>query len=297
MKPYLCQAGGTTQWRIWRTRCPSTTTGSTPSTCTGAGLYCRGNTPTPQPPSRTAGAQSLRGDSCLEITSSCIQGPSCGSFARDFHVLGGHKQLHGGLGKGYLCGALRLRACRGWHAPKFQARLCCRADCTAEEFEALVQRNMAANCGLDFRAAAEFIGCIAAQELRLIRQPASSLEEDVVSTAQRLMHRFNLQRALPVLEGLLAGLEGREQLSPSGCCAEESPSWGSRALCDGCFSDSHAENGADGPPLHGGCSDEHKSVEVAEVLACRSKDDFVLLLRHLVSSIHNTLTCKCVRRP
>ncbi|CAL8468075.1 g7614 [Coccomyxa elongata] len=88
----------------------------------------------------------------------------------------------------------------------------CRETCTSEEFEALVERNMAANCGLDFRAAAEFVGCIVARELHLIRQPA-------VQHAQRLMHLFNLRRALPVLEGLLAGLDSSnappEQAAPA----------------------------------------------------------------------------------
>ncbi|BDA42235.1 2-oxoglutarate and iron-dependent oxygenase JMJD4 [Coccomyxa sp. Obi] len=88
----------------------------------------------------------------------------------------------------------------------------CRETCTLEEFEALVERNMAANCGLDFRAAAEFVGCIAARELHLIRQPATE-------RAQRLMHLFNLRRALPVLEGLLARLDSSkaspEQASPA----------------------------------------------------------------------------------
>ncbi|EIE20714.1 Clavaminate synthase-like protein [Coccomyxa subellipsoidea C-169] len=85
---------------------------------------------------------------------------------------------------------------RGWallrreHAEAAAAIEDCRATCSPEEFEELVQRNMAANCGLDFRAAAEFVGCIAARELRLIRQPA-------ISRQQRLMHLFNLQRALP----------------------------------------------------------------------------------------------------
>lgn len=45
----------------------------------------------------------------------------------------------------------------------------CREGCSAEEFEGLVQRNMAANCGMDYAFMAEFMRAILTRELDLLR--------------------------------------------------------------------------------------------------------------------------------
>ena len=79
----------------------------------------------------------------------------------------------------------------------------CREGCTAAEFEALVQRNLGANSGLDYRSAAEFVGGIAARELGLIRQRSGGSEGEEATSASP---EWNLERALPMLEGLCAGL-------------------------------------------------------------------------------------------
>lgn len=44
-----------------------------------------------------------------------------------------------------------------------------REGCSAEEFEGLVQRNMAANCGMDYAFMAEFMKAILSRELNLLR--------------------------------------------------------------------------------------------------------------------------------
>ena len=74
-----------------------------------------------------------------------------------------------------LC-ALSRRLRRGMLAPLHTLtdasilswECCCRAGCSAEEFEGLVQRNMAANCGMDYRAAGELIASIVCVELKHI---------------------------------------------------------------------------------------------------------------------------------
>ena len=53
----------------------------------------------------------------------------------------------------------------------------CRAGCSAEEFEGLVQRNMAANCGMDYRAAGEFIASIVCTELKRIQASGISKKQ------------------------------------------------------------------------------------------------------------------------
>lgn len=45
----------------------------------------------------------------------------------------------------------------------------CREGCSAEEFEGLVQRNMAANCGMDYAFMTEFMNAILSRELDLLR--------------------------------------------------------------------------------------------------------------------------------
>lgn len=79
----------------------------------------------------------------------------------------------------------------------------CREGCTAAEFEGLVQRNLGANSGLDYRSAAEFVGCIAARELGRIGQRGQECDDKEACHASP---EWNLERALPMLEGLCAGL-------------------------------------------------------------------------------------------
>ncbi len=170
-----------------------------------------------------------------------------------------------------------------------------RETCSPEEFEELVQRNMAANCGLDFRAAAEFVGCIAARELRLIRQPASSRQ-------QRLMHLFNLQRALPVLEGLLAGLDSccqssieenseRLGLSRDGGLAKDC---GSVEGCEQYWVKSAVGNTA----MSGKCVEGREEVDVslADVLGCKNKEELVQMLCKVVSRTQDWLACECLEK-
>ena len=168
-----------------------------------------------------------------------------------------------------------------------------RETCSPEEFEGLVQRNMAANCGLDFRAAAEFVGCIAARELRLIRQPATSRQ-------QRLMHLFNLQRALPVLEGLLAGLDS--------CCQssieEHSEGLGTsrdgglaRRSCsvEGC--EQYCAKSAVGKTaMSGKCVEGREEVGVSLALGCEKKEELVQMLSKVVSRTRDWLACECVKK-
>ena len=45
----------------------------------------------------------------------------------------------------------------------------CREGCSAEEFESLVQRNMAANCGMDFSFMTEFMTSILQREMKEAR--------------------------------------------------------------------------------------------------------------------------------
>ena len=45
----------------------------------------------------------------------------------------------------------------------------CREGCSEEEFEGLVQRNMAANCGMDYAFMAEFMHAISHRESQLLR--------------------------------------------------------------------------------------------------------------------------------
>ena len=44
-----------------------------------------------------------------------------------------------------------------------------RSGCSAEEFEELVQRNMAANCGMDYAFMADFMRAILSREVSLLR--------------------------------------------------------------------------------------------------------------------------------
>ncbi|KAK9816935.1 hypothetical protein WJX72_007187 [[Myrmecia] bisecta] len=84
----------------------------------------------------------------------------------------------------------------------------CRPMCEPAEFEGLVQRNLAANCGLDYRSMADFVGAIAQRELAAIRRPGGPLP-------QLLAHAFNLQRAGFVLKGLAEAM-ARSQCASGG---------------------------------------------------------------------------------
>jgi hypothetical protein len=79
-----------------------------------------------------------------------------------------------------------------------------------------VQRNLGANSGLDYRSAAEFVGCIAARELGLIRRRGRGSDDD--EEAYHASPEWNLERALPMLEGLCAALRssGSELNAPQG---------------------------------------------------------------------------------
>ena len=170
-----------------------------------------------------------------------------------------------------------------------------RETCAADEFEDLVQRNMAANCGLDFRAAAEFVGSIAARELSLIRQPA-------VSRRVHLMHLVNLKQALPVLEGLLAGLDScgsslRQNTYTHGRSSfEGSAQRASNLACDGHCPQNCAQCGA-GPAAMFGSDDHEEGVpaSVAEVLGCKSKDELMQFLRNMVDTIKAYMASGCVK--
>lgn len=54
-----------------------------------------------------------------------------------------------------------------------QAVCVCREGCSSEEFEALVQRNMAANCGMNFAFMANFLHTILHREERMLRCASS----------------------------------------------------------------------------------------------------------------------------
>jgi hypothetical protein len=185
-----------------------------------------------------------------------------------------------------------------------------RATCSEQEFDELVQRNMAANCGLDFRAAAKFVGCIAARELSLMKDGADQ------DRASALMRVFNLRRVLPVLEGLLRGLT--EACTPerdrSGCAAtlDRDGSLAERS-CRSCFAEryrsaaSEAEAAATG--MHNrmcrkcrqshkntgdqgtasGREEAHMTITVEDVLSCQHACCFDDLLRALLRSLGSCL--------
>jgi hypothetical protein len=70
--------------------------------------------------------------------------------------------------------------------------MACRQSCTAAEFEDLVQRNMAANCGLDFREFVTLLRCIVMRDLEALDN----------ADGDQWPHVFNLQRASFALEDL-----------------------------------------------------------------------------------------------
>lgn len=47
--------------------------------------------------------------------------------------------------------------------------VCCREGCSTEEFEGLIQRNMAANCSMDYAFMADFMTSIREQEQQALR--------------------------------------------------------------------------------------------------------------------------------
>lgn len=127
-----------------------------------------------------------------------------------------------------------------------------------------MQRNMAANCGLDYRAAAEFVGCIVARELGAMGQEESC---SIRSAGERQASRiFNLGRALPMLDGLYAGLcrTSGSDMAPS----------------------------ADAPEKHG-CGHEYSrpdEVGAADLLTCGDAARFLELLGQLVHQARAAVT-------
>lgn len=102
--------------------------------------------------------------------------------------------------------AERRRACL-WH----------RSGCTPEEFEELVQRNMAANCGVDFEEFCQLLLCMTEMEIGLLQ------------TSEKLKWRciFNLHRIRGALEILLpympAGDNEAERDPNAGAGADRTP--------------------------------------------------------------------------
>lgn len=80
----------------------------------------------------------------------------------------------------------------------------CRQLTTVEEFEDLVQRNMAMNCGLNFYSMAHFMGSMAVQKWRALQ----SKDRD---DPEYLATLFSMQRAYLILENLLVALAIDEQ--------------------------------------------------------------------------------------
>lgn len=93
----------------------------------------------------------------------------------------------------------------GW-----RARFRCRDACTAKEFEELVQRNMAANCGVDFEEFCQLLLCMTESELKVLQ----------ISQKSKWRCIFNLHRIRQALEVLLPHMPAGE------VDAEREPSMG-----------------------------------------------------------------------
>lgn len=168
-----------------------------------------------------------------------------------------------------------------------------RPSCSEDEFEALVQRNMAANCGLDYRSAAEFIACIAAREMQGFREPD-------LDTARQLAHTLNIKRALPVLEGLLQGLrDGRGISQQDDCshCQQLQTNMGCDAeTCKSCSSQQHDRSTADENDCT--CTDAECTscgkgfITAADVLVQDDVQVFSGVLAHLVHDMRRILNSK-----
>lgn len=80
----------------------------------------------------------------------------------------------------------------------------CRALCEPDEFEGLVQRNLAANAGMDFAQFSDFISFIAQSQLDALKAIDRSDDSTAgqLSRGRRAMHIFNLVHARDTLQQL-----------------------------------------------------------------------------------------------
>jgi hypothetical protein len=94
-------------------------------------------------------------------------------------------------------------------------QLCGRRELTSvQEFEELVQRNMAANCGMNYFSLTRFIGAIALRQIdRLTKDNFSDNLSTHPHTAQ-ILDAFSLHRATLVLRELLLELRTAFKLTP-----------------------------------------------------------------------------------
>ena len=68
------------------------------------------------------------------------------------------------------------------------------------DFEQLVQRNMAANCGLNFLSMSHFMGSIAVRQIQRLRQAPRQSSKCCLADA------FSLNRCMLVLKGLFSAM-------------------------------------------------------------------------------------------
>ena len=76
----------------------------------------------------------------------------------------------------------------------------CRSMTSPTEFDQLVQRNMAANCGLNYWSMSHFMGSIAVRQIQRLRQAPSQSLKCCLADA------FSLNRCALVLKGLLSAM-------------------------------------------------------------------------------------------
>lgn len=98
----------------------------------------------------------------------------------------------------------------------------CRQGCTAAEFEGLVQRNMAANCGLDFREFVALLRCIIMRDLEALRASEDCRDLEVQCASEDACH----------LEALSASEDCRE--SEAQCASEKSCHWDAQCASENC---------------------------------------------------------------
>lgn len=142
---------------------------------------------------------------------------------------------------------------RQQHAEVAESLAECADTCAdVTEFEELVQRNLAANAGLDFRGYADFVGCIVRRELRGLQRPG-------LDRRQQLHHAFNLQRAAHVLHGVAeeSGRAGARFTAAQAQCA--------RSKRTGSLLYSMALNSGSGGPVahHGAVSADDTTTSAA----------------------------------
>ena len=77
---------------------------------------------------------------------------------------------------------------------------CCRSMTSAADFDQLVQRNMAANCGLNYLSMSHFMGSIAVRQIQRLRQAPNQSLKCCLADA------FSLNRCTLVLKGLLSAM-------------------------------------------------------------------------------------------